>query len=408
MEYASGGELFDYIVARSRLKEPQACQFLQQILAGVEYLQLIRVVHRDLKPENLLLDSKNTIKIVDFGLSNMYKADETLKTACGSPCYAAPEMIAGKKYHGAQVDIWSCGVILFAMLNGYLPFEDPNTSCLYKKIIAGEYRCGGWVSNEAQDLLKNILNTNPDNRFTIEKIRSHSWFSKYSNKNIPRIFPSFDTTTIDESIIKQMENMGLNADVTRESISKNKHNKYTSTYFLLLKRAANTTANEALNAKIASPAINPPNPRGDSHSINPRIKKIFEFKGVEKPATSAYKEVDNVVRLANKTVVREVHYIRPSPRRRIYGNSPNSTFRDPRAASTGFQGIRTGAYAPREIALPVPGTRRAVRPSNTRTPYIGNDLSISINSSVRGPSPRAGTALDVSIGKFDKRPYAIR
>jgi 5'-AMP-activated protein kinase catalytic alpha subunit len=116
MEYAEGGELFDYIVTRKRLKEKEACKFLQQILSGIEYIHKLRIVHRDLKPENLLLDKNKNIKIVDFGLSNTYKAGSTLKTACGSPCYAAPEMIAGKRYHGITVDIWSCGVILFAMV----------------------------------------------------------------------------------------------------------------------------------------------------------------------------------------------------------------------------------------------------------------------------------------------------
>ena len=97
-------------------------------MSGVEYLHKLRIVHRDLKPENLLLDHSKNIKIVDFGLSNTYKKNELLKTACGSPCYAAPEMIAGKKYESTKVDIWSCGVILFALLCGYLPFEDYNTS----------------------------------------------------------------------------------------------------------------------------------------------------------------------------------------------------------------------------------------------------------------------------------------
>ena len=105
MELAEGGELFDYIVARARLKESEACKFFLQILLGVEYLQSVMVVHRDLKPENLLLDHNNQIKIVDFGLSNTYLTGERLKTACGSPCYAAPEMIAGKKYVGLKADI---------------------------------------------------------------------------------------------------------------------------------------------------------------------------------------------------------------------------------------------------------------------------------------------------------------
>ena len=139
MEYASGGELFDYIVKRKRLQEEEACRFMQQIISGVEYIHKVRICHRDLKPENLLLDDQNNIKIVDFGLSNTYNEGDTLKTACGSPCYAAPEMIAGKRYQGLNSDIWSCGIILYAMVCGYLPFEDPNTSKLYKKIINCDY-----------------------------------------------------------------------------------------------------------------------------------------------------------------------------------------------------------------------------------------------------------------------------
>ena len=151
MEYASGGELFDYIVANSRLSELETCKFYQQIISGIEYIHKLGVVHRDLKPENLLLDSNKNIKIVDFGLSNTYKQNELLQTACGSPCYAAPEMIAGHKYSGSRVDLWSSGVILFAMLSGYLPFEDPNTADLYKKILNCEYETPAGVSALSQE-----------------------------------------------------------------------------------------------------------------------------------------------------------------------------------------------------------------------------------------------------------------
>ena len=126
MEYMQNGELFDYIVEKKRLDEREACQIFQQIISGIEYIHKLNIVHRDLKPENLLLDYDKTIRLVDFGLSNTYKKEERLKTACGSPCYAAPEMIeAKKKYEPLLVDIWSCGVILYAMLCGSLPFEDP-------------------------------------------------------------------------------------------------------------------------------------------------------------------------------------------------------------------------------------------------------------------------------------------
>jgi len=124
MEYASGGELFDLIVQNQRLKERTASKYFQELVAGVHYIHKLGVCHRDLKPENLLIDFDKSLKIVDFGLSNTYEKGQTLKTACGSPCYAAPEMIAGNRYHGLKSDLWSCGVVLYAMLCGYLPFED--------------------------------------------------------------------------------------------------------------------------------------------------------------------------------------------------------------------------------------------------------------------------------------------
>ena len=177
MEYASGGELFDFIVLKRRLTELEACKFFQQIICGVEYLHKLRIVHRDLKPENLLLDHKKNIKIVDFGLSNLYNKGELLKTPCGSPCYAAPEMISGKNYSGLSVDIWSCGIILFAMICGYLPFDDTNNDVLYKKISSGDYKIPSFVSEKAKDLMKKILTTDPNKRVTIQQIKNHPWFN---------------------------------------------------------------------------------------------------------------------------------------------------------------------------------------------------------------------------------------
>ena len=129
-----------------------------------------------MKPENLLLDSNNNIKIVDFGLSNTFSQNEYLKTACGSPCYAAPEMIAGLKYQGDKVDMWSCGVILYALVCGFLPFEDPDTGLLYNKILKGKYVIPKFISEDVVSLIKAILTKDPKHRAKIEDVREHPWF----------------------------------------------------------------------------------------------------------------------------------------------------------------------------------------------------------------------------------------
>ena len=236
MEYASGGELFDYIVAHTRVEETVACRFFQQIVAGIEYIGKLGIVHRDLKPENLLLDHEKCIKIVDFGLGNTYKSGEKLKTACGSPCYAAPEMIAGKEYNGVEVDIWSCGIILFALVNGYLPFEDPNTSELYKKILSETPKCGEFVSEECQDLILRILAKNPEERYTIDDIRSHPWYRQVSQQINPGIIVGLHRMSWDTEVLRYCEELGFSEEITSGSLEANKHNQATTSYYLLLKK----------------------------------------------------------------------------------------------------------------------------------------------------------------------------
>jgi len=174
MEYASGGELFDYIVKHQRVQEVEACKFFRQIITAVEKIHDMRVAHRDLKPENLLLDDNQNIKIVDFGLSNTYTG--RLRTACGSPCYAAPEMIAGHEYVPLLSDIWSCGVILFTLVCGYLPFEDPSTPKLYDKILRGDYTAPDHIGPMVADLIRAMLTTDPTKRLRISGIRAHPWY----------------------------------------------------------------------------------------------------------------------------------------------------------------------------------------------------------------------------------------
>ncbi|CDI80494.1 CAM kinase, SNF1 family, putative [Eimeria praecox] len=173
MELASGGELFDFIVKRQRVDEGTARRLFRQILSGVEALHSLCICHRDLKPENLLLDASMNIKIVDFGLSNIYSHKPMLKTACGSPSYAAPEIVQGKLYSPLAVDIWSCGVILYALLVGRLPFEENTTEALYRSIVSGQFGCPDYLSPEAASLLRGILHTCPLKRLGPLQIKQH-------------------------------------------------------------------------------------------------------------------------------------------------------------------------------------------------------------------------------------------
>ncbi|KAJ3191072.1 5-AMP-activated protein kinase, catalytic [Irineochytrium annulatum] len=176
MEYA-GGELFNYIVERGRMTEDDSRRFFQQIICAVEYCHKHKIVHRDLKPENVLLDELNQVKLGDFGLSNIMSDGDFLKTSCGSPNYAAPEVISGRQYEGPEIDVWSCGVILYVMLCGRLPFDDDYIPNLFKKINGGIFTLPNFLSPATKSMLSSMLIVDPLKRITIPEIRQKEWFN---------------------------------------------------------------------------------------------------------------------------------------------------------------------------------------------------------------------------------------
>eukprot|EP00250_Pteridium_aquilinum_P004089 c14325_g1_i1 orf=948-2288(+) len=181
LEYVSGGELFNRIASKGKLREDEARKYFQQLINAVDFCHSRGVYHRDLKPENLLLDAQLNLKVSDFGLSALpqhLRDDGLLHTTCGTPNYVAPEVIIHKGYDGAKADLWSCGVILFVLMAGYLPFDDSNLMSLYRKIHKADVRFPPWFSSGARRLITRILNPNPKSRITIPQIKQDSWFKK--------------------------------------------------------------------------------------------------------------------------------------------------------------------------------------------------------------------------------------
>ncbi|KAM0999056.1 hypothetical protein FF1_005812 [Malus domestica] len=186
MEFVKGGELFAK-VSKARFSENLSRKYFQQLISAVGYCHSRGVYHRDLKPENLLVDENGDLKVSDFGLSaltNQIRPDGLLHTLCGTPAYVAPEILTKKGYDGAKVDVWSCGVILYVLNAGFLPFNDPNLMVMYKKIYKGEFRCPKWMSSDLKRFLGRLMDTNPATRITIDEILKDPWFRKGGCKEI--------------------------------------------------------------------------------------------------------------------------------------------------------------------------------------------------------------------------------
>ncbi|GMJ07494.1 CBL-INTERACTING PROTEIN KINASE 24, SNF1-RELATED PROTEIN KINASE 3.11, SALT OVERLY SENSITIVE 2 [Hibiscus trionum] len=180
LEFISGGELFDKIVHCGRLPENECRRYFQQLIDAVAHCHNKGVYHRDLKPENLLLDSRGNLKVSDFGLSALpQQGVGLLHTTCGTPNYVAPEVLSNQGYDGAAADVWSCGVVLFFMMAGHLPFYEIDLPTLYRKISAGQFSCPFWFSTGAKSLIQKILNPNPKTRIQIDGIKKDPWFQKY-------------------------------------------------------------------------------------------------------------------------------------------------------------------------------------------------------------------------------------
>uniref|UniRef100_A0A8C1REU8 MAP/microtubule affinity-regulating kinase 3 n=1 Tax=Cyprinus carpio TaxID=7962 RepID=A0A8C1REU8_CYPCA len=256
MEYASGGEVFDYLVSHGRMKEIEARAKFRQIVSAVHYCHQKNIVHRDLKAENLLLDADANIKIADFGFSNEFTLGNKLDTFCGSPPYAAPELFQGKKYDGPEVDIWSLGVILYTLVSGSLPFDGQNLKELRERVLRGKYRVPFYMSTDCEGILRRFLVLNPSKRCTLEQVMKDKWMNAgYESDELkPHVEPAEDYS--DPNRIEIMVGMGFTTEEIKDSLLNQKYNEVTATY-LLLGLKTEDVAETRVSGSMTLPRVRP-------------------------------------------------------------------------------------------------------------------------------------------------------
>ncbi|XP_008404311.1 serine/threonine-protein kinase BRSK2-like isoform X1 [Poecilia reticulata] len=291
LEHVSGGELFDYLVKKGRLTPKEARKFFRQIISALDFCHSHSICHRDLKPENLLLDEKNNIRIADFGMASLQVGDSLLETSCGSPHYACPEVIRGEKYDGRKADAWSCGVILFALLVGALPFDDDNLRNLLEKVKLGVFHMPHFIPPDCQNLLRGMIEVDAAKRLTLEQIQKHTWYLAGKNEPepeqpVPRkvsIRMLGAPEEIDPDVLESMHSLGCfrDKDKLAKDLLSEEDNQEKMIYFLLLDRKERYPSHEDQNLPPRSEIADPPRKRVDSPMLSRHGKRRPERKSME-------------------------------------------------------------------------------------------------------------------------------
>ncbi|XP_075988760.1 BRSK family serine/threonine-protein kinase sugar-free frosting isoform X2 [Anticarsia gemmatalis] len=280
LEHVSGGELFDYLVKKGRLTPKEARRFFRQIISALDFCHSHSICHRDLKPENLLLDERNNIKIADFGMASLQPAGSLLETSCGSPHYACPEVIRGEKYDGRRADVWSCGVILYALLVGALPFDDDNLRQLLEKVKRGVFHVPHFVPPDCQQLLRGMIEVNPEKRMTLAEITRHPWVTAGGRGELEQELPMMEVVqtrvlpsaeAIDPDVLQAICSLGCfkQRDKLIQELLSPHHNTEKVIYFLLLERKRRRPARDDEPRPAAPPAPpDPPRKRLDTCRVN--------------------------------------------------------------------------------------------------------------------------------------------
>ncbi|XP_023378593.1 serine/threonine-protein kinase BRSK1 isoform X3 [Pteropus medius] len=292
LEHVSGGELFDYLVKKGRLTPKEARKFFRQIVSALDFCHSYSICHRDLKPENLLLDEKNNIRIADFGMASLQVGDSLLETSCGSPHYACPEVIKGEKYDGRRADMWSCGVILFALLVGALPFDDDNLRQLLEKVKRGVFHMPHFIPPDCQSLLRGMIEVEPEKRLSLEQIQKHPWYLGGKHEPDPCLEPAPGRRVamrslpsngeLDPDVLESMASLGCFRDRERlhRELRSDEENQEKMIYYLLLDRKERYPSCEDQDLPPRND-VDPPRKRVDSPMLSRHGKRRPERKSME-------------------------------------------------------------------------------------------------------------------------------
>ncbi|XP_069381077.1 serine/threonine-protein kinase BRSK2 isoform X3 [Paralichthys olivaceus] len=393
LEHVSGGELFDYLVKKGRLTPKEARKFFRQIISALDFCHNHSICHRDLKPENLLLDEKNNIRIADFGMASLQVGDSLLETSCGSPHYACPEVIRGEKYDGRRADVWSCGVILFALLVGALPFDHDNLRQLLEKVKSGVFHMPHFIPPDCQALLKGMIEVNPDKRLTLEAIQKHAWYHlpdsmrwclpvrSGRNEPCPEQPPPrrvcvkriVSLTELDPDVLESMYSLGCFRDRVKltQDLTSEEENQEKMIYYLLLDRKERYPSCEDEDLPPRND-LDPPRKRVDSPMLTRHGRCRPERKSLE--------------------VLSVTEQGSPTPPRRALDTSAHSQrSRSVSGASTGLSSspLSSPRVTPQGSPLPTPlGTpvHQIQHPSSTTPPSSSSSSSSSRADGAGGAS----------------------
>ncbi|XP_032443533.1 serine/threonine-protein kinase BRSK2-like isoform X3 [Xiphophorus hellerii] len=375
LEHVSGGELFDYLVKKGRLTPKEARKFFRQIISALDFCHSHSICHRDLKPENLLLDEKNNIRIADFGMASLQVGDSLLETSCGSPHYACPEVIRGERYDGRRADVWSCGVILFALLVGALPFDHDNLRQLLEKVKSGVFHMPHFIPPDCQALLKGMIEVNPDKRLTLEAIQKHNWYLGGRNEPCPEQPPPrrvcvkriLSLSDLDPDVLESMYSLGCFRDRVKltQDLTSEEENQEKMIYYLLLDRKERypSCEDEDLPPRNDLVVQDPPRKRVDSPMLTRHGRCRPERKSLE---------VLSVTEQGSPT----------PPRRALDTNAHSQRSRSVSGASTGLSSspLSSPRVTPQGSPLPTPlGTpvHQIHHPSSTTPPSSSSSSSSS-------------------------------